>query len=55
MTIKTKTVQARQQFVAEIDGRRVVVLEGARFPATHPVAQEHKHNFDPASPPRAAA
>lgn len=39
---------ARQQFVAELDGRTVVVLEGACFPAGHPIAKAHAGMFEPA-------
>jgi hypothetical protein len=33
-----KKLTARQQFGAEIDGRTVVVLQGARFPAASDIA-----------------
>jgi hypothetical protein len=37
---------ARQQFVAEVDGRTVVVIAGARFPASDPIVRAHKGMFD---------
>ncbi|MDQ5821084.1 MAG: hypothetical protein M3540_06570 [Actinomycetota bacterium] len=42
-----KTVAARSQFVAEIDGRTVVVLEGARFPAGGAIVKGREDLFEP--------
>jgi hypothetical protein len=41
----SKQVTARSTFPAEIGGRVVIVIEGARFPATHPVVKEHPEKF----------
>jgi hypothetical protein len=49
MTGRPKQLRARQQVVAEIDGKQVVVLEGARLPATDPVVRAHPGAF--AAPP----
>lgn len=38
---------ARQQFVGELDGKTVVVLAGARFPANHPLVKERATMFEP--------
>lgn len=39
---------ARAQFVAEIDGKNVVVLPGARFPASSAVAKARPEMFEAA-------
>jgi len=49
-----KTLTARQQFVAEIDGATVVVLPGAPFPIAH-VVVAYREYFDPPLPPVQAA
>ncbi len=41
-----KTLTARQQFVAEIDGRTVVVLSGARFPVASDVVKRYRQFFE---------
>jgi hypothetical protein len=46
---------ATQQFVSERDGKTVVVLEGARLPATDPVVKAHPTMFEPAKPARKRA
>lgn len=45
---KQKTLAARQQFVAEIDGKAVVVLQGARFPANAAIVKGREELFEPA-------
>jgi hypothetical protein len=40
-----KKLAAQRQFVAELDGKTVVVLQGARFPATHAVVEQHPEHF----------
>jgi hypothetical protein len=47
----TKKLRARQQFVAEIDGATVVVLQGARFPVPSAVVKAHRVYFDPPPSP----
>ncbi len=42
-----KKLTARQQFVAEIDGRTVVVLAGARFPVASDVVKRYRQFFEP--------
>ena len=49
MAARKTTLVARAQFVAEIDGRTVVVLEGARYPADHPIVKGHPTLFEPAA------
>ena len=44
-----KMLVARHQFVAEIDGRTVVVLQGARFPTTDPLVKAHPEHFEKAA------
>jgi hypothetical protein len=46
MTGRPKQLRARQQVVAEVDGKTVIVLEGARLPATDPVVQAHPGAFE---------
>jgi hypothetical protein len=41
-----KTLTARQQFVAEVDGKTVVVLAGARFPVASEIVQRYRAFFD---------
>jgi hypothetical protein len=41
-----KHVIAREQFVAEIGGQTVVVLAGARFKASDPVAKANAEKFE---------
>jgi hypothetical protein len=41
-----KTVIAREQFAAEIDGQTVIVLAGARFKATDPVVKANAEKFE---------
>jgi hypothetical protein len=43
-----KTLMARTQFVAEIDGKTVVVLPGARFPVASAVVKDHRQHFESA-------
>jgi hypothetical protein len=45
-----KTVAARSQFVAELDGKTVVVIEGARFPADAVIVKGREDLFEPAEP-----
>lgn len=47
-----KILLARASFTAEIDGRTVVVLEGARFPANAPVVKAHPGRFEPPARPK---
>jgi len=42
-----RKLTARTQFSAQIEGRAVVVLPGARFSATDPVVKAHREYFDP--------
>jgi hypothetical protein len=46
MPSKAKTLTARQSFPAEIDGRTVVVIQGARLPAAHPVVKANPGMFE---------
>jgi len=48
----TRTRTARVSFAAEVDGRTVVVLEGARFPATAAVVKTHGSMFTATRPRR---
>jgi hypothetical protein len=48
-----KTVEARQQIVAEVDGHTVVVLQGARFKKDHPVVKANPGQFQPVKRKRA--
>jgi hypothetical protein len=41
-----KKLVARQQFVAEIDGKTVVVLQGARFPVASEIVRRYAAFFD---------
>jgi hypothetical protein len=41
-----KSVIAREQCVAEVDGQTVVVLAGARFKATDPVGKANAEKFE---------
>lgn len=45
---RQKQMVAQQQFPAELDGKTVVVLEGARFPANAAIVSAHKSKFKPA-------
>jgi hypothetical protein len=47
MAVRQKTLVAQTQFVAEIDGKTVVVIEGARFRADHPVVKQRPDMFKP--------
>ena len=38
---------ATHMFVAEVDGRTVVVLPGSRFRSTHPVVKDNPGQFGP--------
>ena len=50
-----KKLASRHQFVAEIDGRTVVVLAGARFPVASEIVKQHPDFFEvPAEQPTAA-
>ena len=52
----TKKLRARQQFVAEIDGATVVVLQGARFPVASAIVKRYSEMFEePIEQPAAAA
>jgi hypothetical protein len=42
----SKKLAARQQFVAEVDGASVVVLQGARFPVASAIVQQHPGMFE---------
>ena len=44
-----KKVTARSQFVAEVDGKVVVVIAGARFLPSDPVVKAHPKMFEPSS------
>jgi hypothetical protein len=44
----SRVLKARASFLAEIDGRTVVVLEGARFPAKDPIVRGREALFEPA-------
>jgi hypothetical protein len=54
MSPAAKQVVALAQFVAERDGQTVVVLEGARYPATHAIVKANPTRFA-AAPRRAKA
>jgi hypothetical protein len=41
-----KTLTARQQFPAEIDGKVVIVLAGARFPIASEIVRRHPEMFE---------
>ncbi len=45
--VGVKKLTARQQFVAEIDGRIVVVLAGARFPVASDIVKRYRQFFEP--------
>jgi hypothetical protein len=42
----SKKLTARQQFVAEVDGATVVVLQGARFPTVSAVVKRYPEMFE---------
>jgi hypothetical protein len=42
----TKKLAARQQFVAEVDGATVVVLQGARFPVASAIVKQYPGMFE---------
>jgi hypothetical protein len=42
----SRKLAARQQFVAEVDGATVVVLQGARFPVASAVVKRHAEMFE---------
>jgi hypothetical protein len=46
----TKTVVATAQFVAAVDGKTVVVIQGARFAASSDVVKAHPEHFAPTRP-----
>jgi len=46
MAARAKTLVARRQVVAELDGKTVIVLEGARLPASDPVVKAHPTMFE---------
>jgi hypothetical protein len=52
MASRAKSLVARQQVVAEVDGKTVIVLEGARFPAGDPIVQANPEQFVPVAPKR---
>jgi hypothetical protein len=52
MASKGKTLVARQQVVAEVDGKTVIVLEGARLPAGDPIVLANPEQFAPVTPKR---
>jgi hypothetical protein len=45
--VGVKKLAARQQFVAEIDGRTVVVLAGARFPVASDIVKRYRQFIEP--------
>jgi hypothetical protein len=45
-----RLLTARQQFPAEIGGRQVVVIEGARFHEGHEVVRANPHMFEERKP-----
>ena len=51
----SKKLAARQQFVAEIDGATVVVLQGARFPVASAIVKQHPGMFEEQTEEAAAA
>jgi hypothetical protein len=42
----SKKLAARQQFVAEVDGATVVVLQGARFPVASAIVKQYPGMFE---------
>ena len=44
---QAKTVQALCQFVAEVDGHPVVVLQGTKFKSTDTVVKDNPDQFEP--------
>ena len=42
----SKKLAARQQFVAEVDGSTVVVLQGARFPVASAIVKRYPEMFE---------
>ena len=42
----SKKLAARQQFVAEVDGATVVVLQGARFPVASAIVKQFPGMFE---------
>jgi hypothetical protein len=50
VTARAKTQLALHQFAAEVDGKQVVVLAGARFPSDDRVVREHPTLFAPYDP-----
>ena len=42
----SKKLAARQQFVAEVDGATVVVLQGARFPVASAIVKQYPEMFE---------
>ena len=51
----SKKLAARQQFVAEIDGATVVVLQGARFPVASAIIRQYAEMFEEPTGQAAAA
>jgi hypothetical protein len=47
MAVRHKTLVARTQFVAEIDGKTVVVIQGARVRADDPIVTGREALFAP--------
>ena len=55
MPRKPITLVARAMFPAQVDGRTVVVLPGARLPADHELVKGNEAHFDTAAGKLAAA
>jgi hypothetical protein len=46
MASRQRQLVARRQVVAELDGKQVIVLEGARLPASDPVVKANPGAFE---------
>ena len=51
----SKKLTARQQFVAEVDGATVVVLQGALFPVASAIVRQYPEMFEEPTGQAAAA
>ena len=51
----SKKLAARQQFVTEVDGATVVVLQGARFPVASAIVKQYPEMFEEPTEQAAAA
>jgi hypothetical protein len=51
----SRKLAARQQFVTEVDGATVVVLQGARFPVASTVVKQYPEMFEEPAEQAAAA